>query len=83
MSKHASKVKNTLSEKYVLVEFKTGVELVSSTWLTGNDQCWGPRHAKDLQQSYDDTVKNHVKPTEKWKTFKILRTFGTYGKNHY
>lgn len=67
-----------MNDKYYIVEFKDGVQLVPAKWLDKSEKyCSFPFYDK---LRYDQAVKYNEDADHRWRKYKVIRKMGTASK---
>lgn len=62
--------------RFSVVEFEDGLQLVPSNWLKGSSECFWPAHGN--LKKLDKNISQCEEPDDEiWEIVKVVRIFGT------
>lgn len=66
-------------QRFAIVEFEDGLQLVPSAWMSDNEkECFWPPHTS--LSKINRAISNCEVVSDNWQTLKIIRIFGTASK---
>jgi len=64
--------------RFSIIEFEDGLQLVPTNWLKGTSECFWPTHG-NLKRLHKN-ISECEEPDVNWDILKVVRIFGTANK---
>jgi len=64
--------------RFSIIEFEDGLQLVPTNWLKGTSECFWPTHG-NLKRLHKN-ISECEEPDVNWDILKVVRIFGTASK---
>lgn len=65
-------------QRFAIVEFEDGLQLVPSTWMLDEKECFWPPYTN--LSKMNRAISNCEAVSDNWQIHKIIRVFGTASK---